>query len=247
MQILKIENLSVNVEDKNILKNINLEVKSGEVHVIMGPNGSGKSSLFNVIMRNPEYKISDKSKIEYMGENIKKLDTSDCAKKGIFMSFQNPKEIPGISVAEFLRQAKIAITGEETGIIAFNIELQKEMRKLKIPPEYATRYFNQGFSGGEKKKIEMLQLNILQPKLALLDETDSGLDIDALKIVSENIKKYISKDNAVIIITHHREILDEIDIDFVHVLRDGQIVLSGKEEIIEKLEEMGFDSIDEAR
>lgn len=245
MQILNIENLNVNVEEKNILKNINLKINSGEVHVIMGPNGSGKSTLFNTIMRNLDYQISKNSRIEYMGEDIKKLNTSECAKKGIFMSFQNPKEIPGISVAEFLRQAKIAVIGEEIGILAFNIELQKEMRKLKISPEYATRYFNQGFSGGEKKKMEMLQLNILKPKLALLDETDSGLDIDALKIVSENIKNFISKDNAVVIITHHREILNEIKVDFVHVLREGEIILSGKEEVIEKLEETGFESIDE--
>ena len=247
MQILNIENLDVNIKEKNILKNINLKIKSGEVHVIMGPNGSGKSTLFNTIMRNSDYEISKNSKMEFLQYDLKIMSTTDCARKGIFMSFQNPKEIPGISVAEFLRQAKIAITGEDISIINFNMELQKEIRRLKIPPEYATRYFNQGFSGGEKKKIEMLQLNILQPKLALLDETDSGLDIDALKVVSENIRNYISKDNAIIIITHHREILDSIKVDFVHVLRDGQIVLSGKEDIIEKLEEMGFESIDEAK
>ena len=244
MQILNIENLSVNVEDKNILKNINLKINSGEIHVIMGPNGSGKSTLLNTIMRNSAYETSKNSKIEYLGENIINKSTSDCAKGGIFLSFQNPKEIPGISVSEFLRQSKIATTGKEIGIVAFNIELQKEMRKLKILPEYATRYFNQGFSGGEKKKIEMLQLNILKPKLAMLDETDSGLDIDALKVVAENIKNYASPDNAVIIITHHREILDEIDVDFVHVLRDGEIILSGNREIIGKLETMGFEGID---
>ncbi len=245
MQILNIENLNIKIENKNILENINLKVNSGEVHVIMGPNGSGKSTLFNVIMGNPIYEVSEKAVIEYMNEDIRKLDTSKRAKRGIFLSFQNPKEIPGISVAEFLRQSKIAVTGKEIGIIEFNLELQKEMRKLNLLPEYATRYFNQGFSGGEKKKMEMLQLNILKPRLALLDETDSGLDIDALKIVSENVKKYLSEDNAVIIITHHREILESLDIDYVHIIRDGKIIRTGKEELITKLEEIGYESIDE--
>lgn len=245
MQILKVENLNASIDDKEILKEINLEVNKGEVHVVMGPNGSGKSTLFNVLMGNSIYKLNKESKITYVGEDIKKLDTSKRAKKGIFLSFQNPKDIPGISVAEFLRQSKMAITGKDVGIIQFNLELQKEMRKLKMPPEYATRYFNHGFSGGEKKKMEMLQLNILNPKLALLDETDSGLDIDALKIVSENIKNYLKEDNAVIIITHHREILDAIEVDFVHVIRDGKIILTETEDLIEKLEETGFESIDE--
>lgn len=245
MQILNIENLNVKVEDKQILKDINLKINAGEVHVVMGPNGSGKSTLFNVVIGNPLYELSENSVVQYLEEDIKNMDVSLRARKGIFMSFQNPKEIPGISVAEFLRQSKMAVTGKDIGIIPFNIELQKEMRKLKIQPEYATRYFNLGFSGGEKKKLEMLQLNLLQPKLALLDETDSGLDIDALKIVSENIKNFKSKDNAVVIITHHREILEEIDVDFVHVIRDGEIILSGSEDIIGKVEEMGFESIDE--
>lgn len=245
MQILKIENLNVKIDDKEILKNINLKINTGEVHVIMGPNGSGKSTLFNVIMGNSTYKLDDNSKIEYLGKDLKKLDVSKRAKLGIFMSFQNPKEIPGISVAEFLRQSKIAITKKEIGLIEFNLELQKEMRKLNILPEYATRYFNQGFSGGEKKKMEMLQLNILKPKLALLDETDSGLDIDSLKIVSKNIKEYLNKDNAVIIITHHKEILEKIEVDFVHILRDGKLVFSGNKDIINKIDKIGFENIDE--
>lgn len=245
MQILNIENLDVKVDDKEILKNINLKINSGEVHVIMGPNGSGKSTLFNTIIGNNIYKTNDKSKMEYMGKDLKSLSVDKRAKLGIFMSFQNPKEISGISVAEFLRQSKMAITKKEIGILEFNMELQKEMRKLNLSPEYATRYFNQGFSGGEKKKIEMLQLKILKPRLALLDETDSGLDIDALKIVSKNIKEYLNKENALVIITHHREILDEIDVDFVHVFRDGKIILSGDKKIINKLEETGFESIDE--
>lgn len=245
MQILKIENLNVKIDDKEILKNINLKINTGEVHVIMGPNGSGKSTLFNVIMGNSTYKLDDNSKIEYLGKDLKKLDVSKRAKLGIFMSFQNPKEIPGISVAEFLRQSKIAITRKEIGLIEFNLELQKEMRKLNILPEYATRYFNQGFSGGEKKKMEMLQLNLLKPKLALLDETDSGLDIDSLKIVSKNIKEYLNKDNAVIIITHHKEILEKIEVDFVHILRDGKLVFSGNKDIIDKIDKIGFENIDE--
>ena len=245
MEILNIENLSVKIKDKEILKNINLKINNGEVHVIMGPNGSGKSTLFNVIMRNPEYEIMPNSKMKYLGKDLIEMNTTESAREGIFMSFQNPKEIAGISLSEFLRQSKMAITNKDIGIINFNLELQKEMRKLKMPPEYATRYFNYGFSGGEKKKVEMLQLNILKPKLALLDETDSGLDIDALKIVSQNIKEYVSEDNAVIIITHHREILEEIDVDYVHVLRDGEIILSGDDEIIEKLEKTGYENIDE--
>lgn len=244
MQILNIENLNVNIEENTILQNINLKVNSGEVHVVMGPNGSGKSTLFNVIMGNPIYEVSNDSILEYLGKDLKELDVNERAKLGIFMSFQNPKEIPGISLAEFLRQSKIAVNEREIGIIEFNMELQKEMRKLSIPPEYATRYFNQGFSGGEKKKIEMLQLNILKPRLALLDETDSGLDIDALKVVSKSIKNYLNKDNAVIIITHHREILEEIEVDFVHVIRDGKLILSGDKKILKELEKTGFESID---
>ncbi|MDO5713541.1 MAG: Fe-S cluster assembly ATPase SufC [Tissierellia bacterium] len=238
-EILNIENVSAGVEDKLILKNINLKVMAGEVHVIMGPNGSGKSTLANIIMNNPIYEQTS-GNIYFEGENINELRTDERARKGIFMTFQTPMEVSGISVENFIRTAKIAKLGDNIPILKFHKELTEEMDTLKMDPEYAKRYLNVGFSGGEKKKNEILQMLMLEPKLAILDETDSGLDVDATKIVSAGISKYLNKDNALIIITHHQELIHHIEADYVHVLVDGQLVKTGDSSLMERIEKDGF-------
>lgn len=237
--LLKIENLSTKVEDKEILKGLNLEVNPGEIHVIMGPNGAGKSTLANAIMGNPKYKVSN-GKIEFLGENIEELSVDERAKKGIFMSFQSPYEVPGITVENFLRTAKSTISGENQKALAFRKELKKEMDSLGMDSSYATRYLNDGFSGGEKKKSEILQMTILNPKLVMLDETDSGLDVDAVRIVSDGVNKFFTKDKAIIIITHNNKILTNLKPDYVHVLVDGKIVDTGNQSLAKEIEENGF-------
>lgn len=241
-QLLKIENLSAGTEDKEILKNINLEINPGEVHVIMGPNGSGKTTLSNTIMGNPRYIISS-GKIFFEGEDITELSTDKRAKAGIFMSFQTPMEVNGISTENFIRTALQQKTDENISFIKFRKELHKEMEKLSMDKSYGDRYLNVGFSGGEKKKNEILQLLMLNPKLAILDETDSGLDVDATRIVAEGINRYHNDDNAVIIITHHRELIRKIEPDKVHVIVDGSIALEGGEEIVDRIESEGFNWI----
>ncbi len=238
--LLKVEGIDAEVEGKQILKDINLEVGKGEVHVIMGPNGSGKSTLANVIMANPVYKVT-KGKIYFDGEDISDLSTDKRARKGLFMSFQSPYEVPGITVENFIRQAKQAHNEDErVSILKFRKEVEGKMELLDMAPKYKERYLNVGFSGGEKKKNEILQMLMLNPKLAILDETDSGLDVDAVRTVSKGIREYLNDDNAVLIITHHREILREIQPDYVHVITDGHFVLEGGEELIDRIEEYGF-------
>lgn len=241
-ELLKIENLSAGTEDKEILKNINIEIKPGEVHVIMGPNGSGKTTLSNTIMGNPRYIISS-GKIFFEGEDITELSTDKRAKAGIFMSFQTPMEVNGISTENFIRTALQQKTDENISFIKFRKQLHKEMEKLSMDKSYGDRYLNVGFSGGEKKKNEILQLLMLNPKLAILDETDSGLDVDATRIVAEGINRYHNDDNAVIIITHHRELIRKIEPDKVHVIVDGSIALEGGEEIVDRIESEGFNWI----
>ena len=241
-ELLKIENLSAGTEDKEILKNINFEINPGEVHVIMGPNGSGKTTLSNTIMGNPRYIISS-GKIFFEGEDITELSTDKRAKAGIFMSFQAPMEVNGISTENFIRTALQQKTDENISFIKFRKELHKEMEKLSMDKSYGDRYLNVGFSGGEKKKNEILQLLMLNPKLAILDETDSGLDVDATRIVAEGINRYHNDDNAVIIITHHRELIRKIEPDKVHVIVDGEIALEGGEEIVDRIESEGFNWI----
>ncbi|RVU55239.1 Fe-S cluster assembly ATPase SufC [Anaerosphaera multitolerans] len=243
-ELLKIENLSAGVEGKEILKNINLKVNYGEVHVVMGPNGSGKSTLANVIMNNPEYEVTS-GEIYLDGESIMDLSTDKRAKKGLFMSFQNPMEVSGISVENFIRTAKSSIEDKNISILKFKKDLEKEMDKLSMDHSYASRYLNEGFSGGEMKKNEILQMLMLNPKLAILDETDSGLDVDATKIVSQGIERFLSKDNAVIIITHHRELVREVVPDFVHIILNGEIVKVGDHTLIDKIENEGFNWIRE--
>lgn len=242
MPLLEIRNLHVSVEDKDILKGIDFKVNKGEVHVIMGPNGAGKSTLVNAIMNNPAFEVT-KGQIFYKDEDISELPAEERARKGIFMSFQNPEEVPGITVAEFLKAALYAKTGENIPTLKFHKQLEEAMKELKIDTQYKDRYLNVGFSGGEKKKSEILQLNVLKPQLAMLDETDSGLDVDAVKIVSEGISKFKNSENAIILITHHQELLKSIDIDKVHVIADGKIVAEGGPELAKKVHEEGYDAI----
>ena len=242
--LLTIKDLSARVGDKEILKNINLNINYGEVHVIMGPNGSGKSTLANVILNNPQYETTS-GDILLDGESIMDLSTDKRAKKGIFMSFQNPMEVSGISVENFIRSAKIAKTDENIGFLEFREELEDNMDILEFDHGYSSRYLNVGFSGGEKKKNEILQMLMLQPKLAILDETDSGLDVDAVRTVSKGVREFLNENNSVIVITHHKEILKEIKPDFVHVIMDGTIVKEGSSELLDQIEEKGFNWIRE--
>ena len=237
--LLEINNLHVNADEKEILKGLNLKINKGEVHVIMGPNGAGKSTLANIILNNPSYTIKS-GNINFEGENINELSTDERAKKGIFMSFQTPEEVEGITVTNFLKTAKKSITGENIKIFEFKKQLEENMEKLNMDKSYASRDLNVGFSGGEKKKNEILQMLMLNPKLAILDETDSGLDVDAIKTVSKGIKLYKNSENAVLIITHSTKILKGLDIDYVHILVNGKIVKTAGRELADKIEEEGY-------
>ena len=240
-ELLKITNLHANVGEKEILKGLDLTINKGEIHVIMGPNGSGKSTTANVILNNPEYTKID-GKILLDGENITNLKTDEIARKGIFMSFQTPEEIPGITVANFLKYAKNKTTGKPVKVFEFKKEIEENMQELKMNSSYINRNLNVGFSGGEKKKTEILQMLTLKPKLAILDETDSGLDVDAIRIVSKGIKMFSNENNATLIITHGTKILKELDVDYVHILVDGKIVKTGTAELAKEIEENGYEN-----
>ncbi|VAV82966.1 Iron-sulfur cluster assembly ATPase protein SufC [hydrothermal vent metagenome] len=246
--MLKIKNLHASVDNKSILKGINLEVKAGEVHAIMGPNGSGKSTLASVIAGKEEYEVT-KGEILLDSENIDELAPEERAHKGIFMSFQYPVEIPGVSVTNFIKTAiNENRKAKGLGDMPAN-EMLKLIREkadlLEIDRKFLSRSLNEGFSGGEKKRNEIFQMAMLDPRLAILDETDSGLDIDALRIVANGVNKLKSKNNAVIIITHYQRLLDYIVPDFVHVLHNGKIVKSGTKELAHELEAKGYDWIKE--
>ena len=238
-KLLEIKDLHVNAEDKEILKGIDLKVNKGEIHVIMGPNGSGKTTTANAILNNPVYTKTN-GYIEFEGENINDLKTDEIARKGIFMSFQLPEEIPGVSVTNFLKYAKNKVTGEPVKIFKFKDELKKYMEELNMNPKNMERSLNVGFSGGEKKKNEILQMLVLNPKLAILDETDSGLDVDAIRTVSKGIEMFKNENNAVLIITHNTKILHSLKPDYVHVLVNGKIVKTGGAELATEIENEGY-------
>jgi len=239
MDLLEIKDLYVSANDKEILKGINLKIKKGEIHVIMGPNGSGKTTTANAILNNKAYQKTS-GEILFEGENINDLSTDEIARKGVFMSFQSPEEIPGITVTNFLKYAKSRVSGENIKTLEFRKELKENMEKLNMNSKNMERSFNVGFSGGEKKKNEILQMLTLNPKLAILDETDSGLDVDAIKTVSSGIEMFKNKDNAILIITHNNKILKNLKVDYVHILINGKIVKTGREELAEEIERDGY-------
>lgn len=241
MSLLKINNLHTIASDDNskILNGLNLEINKGEIHVIMGPNGSGKSTLANTIFNNPRYIITN-GDILFKDEKINDISTDKIAKKGIYMSFQIPEEIPGITVAQFLKTAKNSVSDEKVNLLSFSKEIEENMDKLGINKDYLNRDLNVGFSGGEKKKNEILTLLTLNPTLAILDETDSGLDVDAIKIVSKGIKLYKNENNAVLIITHSTKILESLDVDYVHILYNGKIIKTGDKTLANEIEKEGY-------
>ncbi len=238
--ILKIEDLHVSVEGKEILKGLNLTINKGEVHALMGPNGSGKSTLAYVLMGHPKYQVTS-GKVWYKGEEIFALKPNERAKKGLFLAFQYPTPIPGVTVMNFLRAALKAVQEKEIPAKDFLKLLKEKMKFLEISDQFSNRYINDGFSGGEKKRHEILQMAILEPEMAILDETDSGLDIDALKTVAKGVNRLIGPNLGILLITHYQRMLNYIKPDYVHVLVDGKIVQSGGDKLALKLEELGYD------
>jgi Fe-S cluster assembly ATP-binding protein len=242
--MLEIKNLHAGIEGNEILKGINLKVNAGEVHAIMGPNGSGKSTLAQVLAGREEFVVT-KGEIEYNGKNILNMAPEDRAREGMFLAFQYPVEIPGVSNTNLLKTALNEIRKyhgeEELDTIEFLALIKEKMKLVELDQKFMSRSVNEGFSGGEKKRNEIFQMAVLQPKLSILDETDSGLDIDALKIVANGVEKLRSKDKAIIIVTHYQRLLNYIIPDFVHVLYNGKIVKSGGKELAFKLEEQGYD------
>ena len=246
--MLEIKNLHARVEEKEILKGLNLTVKAGEVHAIMGPNGSGKSTLSKVLAGHPAYEVTSGEvnyEINFRMQNLLDLDPDVRAKEGVFLAFQYPVEVPGVSNFSFLHTAFNSVLqhqgSEPMSEGDFREFLQQKMKLVQMKPEYLERSVNTGFSGGEKKRNEILQMAVLSPRLALLDETDSGLDIDALRIVADGVNKIRSKQNAIVLVTHYQRLLDYIKPDFVHVLAGGKIIESGGPELALKLEERGYD------
>ena len=241
MALLDVQNISVRVEEKQVLSNVNLQIQSGETHVLLGPNGAGKSTLGNAIMGNPVYTLTG-GKIIFDGQDITEEKTDKRAKAGLFLSFQNPLEVPGISLETFIRSAIQQRTGERVKLFQFQKELKANMELLNMDASYAGRDLNVGFSGGERKKSEILQLLMLKPKLAILDETDSGLDVDAVRTVSKGIEEYQKRHGgALLIITHSTRILESLNVDYTHILVKGTVVKTGDGSLVQKINENGFD------
>jgi Fe-S cluster assembly ATP-binding protein len=241
---LQIQNLHVRVEDREILHGVDLAVTKGETHALMGPNGSGKSTLANTLMGNPNYEVTE-GRIMLNGEDLTEADPDERAKAGLFMAFQYPATIPGVSVANFLRMAVNARREDPIKVKEFGAMLKENMEILRIRREFTSRYLNEGFSGGEKKRAEILQLAMLQPDFAILDETDSGLDIDALRIVADGVNAMRGDDRGFLIITHYTRILEYVKPDFVHILIDGRIVREGGAELATELEAKGYEWVRE--
>ena len=243
--LLKIDQLRVNVEEKEILHGVDLEINKGETHVLMGPNGAGKSTLGYALMGNPRYEVTDGT-ICFNGKDITQETPAERAKEGIFLSFQNPIEVPGITLGNFIRTALEQRTGKRIRLWEFKKELKKAMEVLQMDESYAERDLNVGFSGGEKKKAEILQLLMLRPSLAILDETDSGLDVDAVRTVSRGVEEYQKdKKGALLIITHSTRILEALKVDRTHVLADGRMVASGDSSLVDEINENGFEKYTE--
>lgn len=240
--LLEIKDLSVSVDGNVILSGLNLNVGKGETHVLMGPNGAGKSTLVNTIMGHPQYRV-DKGSIMFGGKDITHMPVNERVKAGLFLSFQSPEEVPGITLESFMRSSRNAVTGKPVKLFAYKKELQDKMAGLNMDPSYASRYLNVGFSGGEKKKSEILQMLMLNPKLAILDETDSGLDVDAVKIVSQGVEKYKNSENSLLIITHNTKILEYLHVDYAHVLMDGKIIKTGDSSLIDYINKSGFQQL----
>jgi len=239
---LEVRGLHASVEGKPILRGIDLTIRQGEIHALMGPNGSGKSTLSNVIMGRPGYVVTD-GQVLLDGENITPLTADERAKRGLFLAMQYPTEIPGVSVVNFLRTAYQSIKSEQISALAFRKHMKTQMERLGIEDSMVQRYVNQGFSGGEKKRNEVLQLAVLEPKIALLDETDSGLDIDSLKLVAESVNELIGPELGVLVITHYQRMLNYITPHYVHVMMLGRIVQSGGPELSHELEDKGYEGI----
>jgi len=241
---LEIKNLHVRIEEREILHGVDLTVEKGQTHALMGPNGSGKSTLANTIMGNPNYEVTD-GQILFNGEDITEADPDERARAGLFMAFQYPATIPGVSVANFLRLAVNARRDEPMKVKDFGKFMRENVDMLKIDPSFVSRYLNEGFSGGEKKRAEILQMAMLKPEIAVLDETDSGLDIDALRVVADGVNALTGPDLGSLIITHYTRILNYVRPQFVHIMLDGRVVREGGPELADELEEKGYDFVRE--
>jgi Fe-S cluster assembly ATP-binding protein len=239
--LLRIENLHASVAGTEILKGVDLAIRRGEVHALMGPNGSGKSTLANVLMGHPSYEVTA-GRIWFKGEDVTELDPARRAVAGMFLAFQYPEEIPGVSVVQFLRQALSNKTGIDYTVLELRLKVMEAMRSLGMDASFADRYLNEGFSGGERKRNEVLQMAVLEPDLAILDETDSGLDIDALRTVAEGVRSLVSPDRGFLVITHYQRLLEYVAPDVVHVFMDGRVLTSGGIELSERLEAEGYDA-----
>ena len=238
-KVLEIKNLHAGIENKQILKGVNLTIKTGEVHAIMGPNGTGKSTLSSIVMGQPKYQVTD-GDILIDGESILPLAVDERARKGIFLAYQYPAEVSGVTNSDFVHAAMKA-NGYNESVYKFAIKYDRACRELKMGSDFATRYLNEGFSGGEKKRNEILQMKMIKPKFAILDEIDSGLDVDALRIVGENVSSMVNENFGCLLITHYQRLLDYIKPDFVHIMINGKIVKTGGKELIEKIDREGYD------
>ncbi len=239
--LLQIENLHASADDEPILNGVTLTVDRGEIHALMGPNGSGKSTLANVLLGHPDYQVTQ-GRILYEGEDVTEAAPDDRARRGMFLAFQYPEEIPGVSVTQFLRQALSNRTGVDYTVLELRLKVMEAMKSLGMESSFADRYLNEGFSGGERKRNEILQMAVLEPTLAIMDETDSGLDIDALRVVAEGVNQLVSEDRGFLIITHYQRLLDYVTPHHVHVFMEGRVLVSGGPELAETLEAEGYDA-----